>query len=289
MADQQMAAYAKGPFDVPGQIQGQLSPYGACDAQFRDAASALLTYRFSTGYFAFTYAAGTPNTITIAADTEIELFVAGVDESGTDQGKPSGSGNLSESETDCYKEGAPVEKGQMFVAIGMTAAVLRPHYFVASSAVKLYAPELDEYEARIREAVLMGIGIEFIYGNTACRYRLGVLGHWSQMSGPSGSGVVSNGSPVAGAFMPFRAATVINARDESRKLTVKLKNGNDAIRVSENGSAAISTTNSVYAPVQVQLIGFPICAQDASACGIPGADGDKTQEIVAAVLRQLGR
>ncbi len=199
-------------------------------------------------------------------------------------GFPAGGPTADADLTDCFGSGTPVDLGQMFVVTGLCVNVARPYDFELAT-FKSFVPWTDNggYDARAREAVLMDLLIEFTYGNTACKYRLGNPGHWADMGGPTGP-VVSNGRPTAGVYLPLRAATVINARDQSRKLTVNIRVGSLGIALLQD--AIVPTVSDLFVPIQMKLMGYPICAVDGSACPTPGIS---QSQIDLAVARALGK
>jgi len=269
----------KGPLsDVSGQIHGdQLPGYGACDPLFRDSPSALLVFSYSTVVLRFIKDPITGN-FTCAPNFQVQAFSYGVGEDATPGGFPAGLPTATEDLTDAFNGGAPVERGQMAVVTGMTCNVGRCFDFGEPGTapnLRTYNPDwMDNYDSALREAVMMDVLIEYTYGNTACKYRMGVPGDWATMAGPTGGSatVVSNGSPTAGVYLPFRAATVINARDESRKLTINVRVGSLGISVPQ--ATGVVNLADLWVPIRIQLLRYPICAVDAGVCATGMTDSD---------------
>jgi len=221
-----------------------------------------------------------------APNSQVQAFSYGVGEDAAPAGFPAGSPVATEDLTDSFNGGPPVERGQMAVVTGMTCNVMRPLSFetiLGGTALRSYDTNwMAEYDMESREAVMMGVLIEYTYGNTACKYRMGVPGDWAQMAGSQGP-VIANGNPTAGVYLPFRAATVINARDESRKLTINVRTGSLGISIRQGSGTP--TVTDLYLPIRFQLLRYPICAVDAGACatgGLSDADADKIAQRILA-------
>lgn len=280
----------RGPYRVDGQIAGDLMwGYGSCDPSFRDAKTGLVNHRYDTGFITGTRAAGPPATVTFTAGNSVQLFTAGETDPGSDAGFTT-LANKGLTRTNLFTQGAPVDRGELFVSIGMAIELQRPCYFVTASQAQNYAPEFDAYDDQLRELVGNNVGCVFSYGNSACQYEMGPLMHWGGHYGAYGP-VVSNGNVIPGSFHPFRAENVIAAQAESKQLTITLTIGQGGFILTEGASALNLAGALIGVPVRVSLIGYPICESDKRLCGFGQASSSNgasdMDAIVAAVAQRI--
>jgi hypothetical protein len=284
----------KGPLsDVQGQIHGDNLPgYGACDPLFRDSPSALLVFSYSTVVIKLTRDPATGNLVS-APNTQVQAFSYGVGEDPAPAGFPAGGPTATEDLTDAFNGGAPVERGQMAVVTAMVCNMGKPFGLAGEPAptpsapgLRTYTAWMDEYDARARESVMLDVLIEFTYGNTACKYRMGVPQDWGTMSANTMSANSHSLNGLNGVALPFRAATVINARDESRKLTINIRTGSLGISIPQSPGIPATTTD-LFVPIRIQLLRYPICAVDAGACAVGGmSDSDIAR--LARAMKAMG-
>ena len=280
------------PWSIPGQIRaGEFEgvvPYGACDPEFRDRPSALLPYVYDTVMWRFKRAAGPP-VVRYVMDVGVrQAFTTGQGDSGVPNGLGVGFVKTFV-QTNLYKGGAPVDRGELFVAQGMVLSVMAPVVSDQSSPglqfinpARTLSAAQGELGNAFREAVIDGLQYTYSYANTACQYEMGPTIHWGGHIGVNGSVAVSNGTIIPGSFHPFRAETIIAARDESKQLTINVvaPGGTGENSIMDDGDTIVVSTGianpEICVPIRIMLMGYPICARlAAEMVGKPlGSDFD---------------
>lgn len=281
---------------VPGRpwvlgIQNQVVSYcgiGVCDPLLQNSVSALEPFRYATGLFQWTIAAAAGN-ITIGQNVELDLFTAGVGEA-----IPGGWWIQTISDTDTFKQGAPVDRGFMFLATGLVAEVPDPFTRGGSGTSaadpKVYSAFLAEsndgagYSFLLQKFHLNYTAIQFSFGDTGCSYRLGVLALWPQWGGPAGAQTVRNGVVATpGMYLPFTTAVCIGSAFDVKQLTLTLTTG-QAGTVENNGAQPTPGATTVFVPVRIIIVGYLVCVPVENYCGVPMLTPDE----VIALRQRLG-
>ena len=273
---------------VPGRpwvlgIQNQIVSYcgvGICDPLLQNSVSALEPFRYQTGLFHWGLAVNGGD-LTIGQNVELDLFTAGVGDT-----IPGGWYINTISDTDLFKQGAPVDRGFMFLGTGIAAEALDPFQRggtgTAAADPKYFSAWLNEaddgagYSFLIQKFHLNYTAIQFTFGDTGTSYRLGVLAFWPQWGGPRGSQSVGNGLVATpGMYLPFTTAICIGSAFDVKQLTLSLTTG-QAGTIQNNGAqptVQFPSTNTVdptvYAPVRIMVVGYIVCVPVENWCGVP--------------------
>lgn len=252
----------------PGQdenlAEGRLA--GPCgDRTMLDQTTLLDLRRYARGMFKFTLAAGPGSDLVLAPESQVQLFTKGVGESGADAGMGD-FGNLTDADTDAYRQGALARKGNVFgvQAIGFTPEMplARAQNNAQSYPAWLANPT---YIDRLVSSVFDQASVIIQFADDKCQYELGVLGRWPASDGLGHSRTPTNAYPQGLANMiPFRVVNWTGARDDSDQMNVfvtvprGIVIGNDAIN---------PTQSDVYVPFRMEMLGFPRRRID--LCGAP--------------------
>ncbi len=302
---------------------------GLCDPILANSVRGPEPFSYDTGLFPFVMAATTVSTSTggpLAANTDgddltatggsnMTLFQAGVGDpvviaSGT-VGASAAWYNKTISDTDTFKAGSPVDRGNLMMVSGISVEVNDPFQRggtnVAAADPQFYSSwlEMQEdgpgYSQRIQKHLLNNLGITITFGDTGQSFRLGVPSFHPPYGGPAGSQTTRNGqTSTPGTYLPLMTAFCIGAQDEVRQLSLQLTLGQnvtiqaDATNTPIAGSTTtgiINTANvgTVYAPVRVSLYGKTVCAPPGGACGLTALDvSSLTPDALAQLKAMLG-
>lgn len=313
MANGDLAAYKA---YIPGRpwvlgIQNQVVSYcgvGICDPILQNSVSALEPFRYATCLFEWDLVATvTPggggavsaanadgDDLEIESNQQRELFTQGVGDP-----MPGGWWIQTISDTDLFRQGAPVDRGFMFLVTGLTCNALdcfqRGGSGAAAGDPKLYSVFLQcteagpSYSFLIQKFHINYTAIQFAFGDTGCSYRLGIGGFYPTWGDPAGSSTVRNGLvSTPGMYLPFTTAVCVGSRDDVKQLKVTLTTGQSG-RVQNNpaqptvaGSlpATAGTINAandgrVFCPFRVVAVGYIVCVPYENYCGIPTLTPDE--------------
>lgn len=266
------------PFLYRGQklMWGGGRAFGACcEPLLADNVNALRLDSYSRAAYAFTSAAAGPLVCGTAAASP-SFFAAGRDESGLPQGFPA-TYVMRAVDTNAFPGGAPVNRGHLFWIFGVateiesvvdltsdpTSSVIPAWLYTSPAGVGA-----GSYYERIYREIAESISLQFKFLNTSVTYDMGGIADYPSMSGLSGKELLSVGSHLVGAYIPLQSVLAVNARDESRKLTVT-STPNRTMSVSNDPNNP-SLAGTFHATVKMRLYGIDICEPQAAAlCGAP--------------------
>lgn len=282
------------PFLYSGQKlmwSGQRAFGACCEPLFADNVNALRIDSYSRAAFAFAAAGAAAPLIHTPAPNGVALFANGKGEPGTDQGFPAGY-TMRAADTNTFPGGAPVNRGHLFWIFGVATEIESVVSFTGSPAVEgipawVYASPTGvgagSYYERIYRTIAENSSITFSFLNTSVTYDMGSFADTPSMSGLSGQNLLSVGSHLVGAYIPLLSVLAVNARDESRKLTVRAIP--DRVLSIDNDANNPSVAGTVYATIKMRLYGIDICDPVAgSLCGVPNGPAD-----INALLQMLAR
>lgn len=213
-------------YDVPAQTRDRMaSVKGTCmsrDVLKGEFDNALLTRMFSLGAFTATQSSGE---LTIAAGSSIELFVAGVGQSGADQGL---RGNMTASDTNAYDDGALCAEEWHAELHGVEFCFEEPWQDNSTSGQELYRATPDALVTGYREALqrrlVSSVSVSLERGTGTQAYKLGTIGDWPSMSGMVSSETFAQiGAPIGNVFHPFDSSVITAAKNTGRKAKLTLK------------------------------------------------------------------
>lgn len=284
IADQEMLIGARG--------------FGACcDPAFADIPSALLAERFTSVRLKLVRAAQTDYFL-LDQTSMPQFFAAGQGESAE------ALTNIWEvqtyAENNCYPSGAPVDLNQSFLCFGHSFEFVGLGARLSGQAPLAADPweqladtdkPASNLEGRVLKAIAGRVYAFANFGNTTINYLLGTLIDAPAMAGLYGANVIGAGQPIVGAYKPYKAAFLINARDQSRKLTVSLNSltggrGNSTnVAVQADDSLPIGV-DTLYAEFKMRMFGVPLCwSPDSALCNTP--TGTSATDVRAEVMRAL--
>ena len=212
-------------YDVPAQTRDRMAAVkGTCmsrDALKSEFDNALLTRMFSLGAFT---AAQSSGELTIAAGSSIDLFVAGVGQSGTNQGL---RGNMTASDTNAYDDGALCADDWHAELLGVEFSFEDPWQDNSTAGQELYRSTPDAlvtgYRESLQRRLASSVSVELDRGTGTQNYKLGTIGDWPSMSGMVSSGTFAQiGSPIVNAFAPFDSSVLTSAKNTGRKAKLVL-------------------------------------------------------------------
>ena len=300
---------------IPGRSFG-----ACCDPLFADAPSALMVERWSTIRLMFVLNAAGQLVLTPNVGGQFPSFFAvGQGDNGAAAGIWEQS-NIAQS--NLYAGGAPVDRGQLFLCFGHSIEAVglvnrvgpAPLYTrvpatgaggTAGDAVNS-VPELLQgsasYETRIIKSVMERISLTAVFGGGSnFTYVLGNLSDAPSMSQIFGAEATTFGQPICNCFKPYMAVLMINARDESRKLTVTtgaptgVVIGVDALNRLLDPAlppyVAFVAGDAFFLEVKMRMYGIPVCATDSLLCGAPSGpiapDATALRAAVIQAIREL--
>ena len=265
---------------------------GVCDSTLQASVNALSHLRYDTVLFRWTLTADCGDLCIETGQTH-DAFVSGV-------GGPIDGGWWTKTcaDTDLLRDGLPTDRCFYYVAIGMTFEALKPfqraNSGVSATDCRLFSAWLRDSESgagygfQIQKAMIDYTCVTLVREDTGCEQRLGVGAFFPQIGGPRGSQSLGNGliCSVAG-YMPFAVAYCFPGDDDADEVTVRLHFGqclciqNVGSQPTISGStpptpptsagtaSSINAINdgTVYAPVRIAFIGYPILVDAASVCG----------------------
>lgn len=270
------------PFLYQGQklMWGNGRAFGACcEPLLADNVNALRLDSYSRAAFSFTSAGAAAF---IGSTADVSFFAAGKDEAGTPQGFPANY-TMRGVDTNAFPGGAPVNRGHLFWIFGLATEIESVVTLsgatppVVGIPAYLYASVTGNaggtYYERIYRELAESVSIQFKFLNTSVAYDMGSLVDYPSMSGLAGANMISVGSHLVGAYIPLQSVLAVNARDESRKLTMTATVSRPmSVDNDVNNPAAAST---VFATVKARLYGIDICDPQAAAlCGVPNGPMD---------------
>ena len=318
------------PFPIPDQdmLIGSRGFGACCDPAFADVPSALLAERYTSVRLKL-----------IQQTAPGAGFVAGdflLDQSSMPQFFAAGRGEAAEqltniwepqtyAQNNAYPGGAPVDINQSFlcfghafefVGLGSRAPAGANGALTASDlwlqTVFSSKGQNGTYEFRAFKAIAGRVFAFANFGNTTINYLLGTLVDAPAMAGPFGGDAISAGQPIVGAYKPYKAAFLINARDQSRKLTVSLNSivggsgnvgGVTGVNVQGDtanpapAAASNVTDGNLYMEWKMRMFGVPLCWSPDTNCNIPSGPVDMSNPTiqsainaaVAAAMARAGR
>lgn len=287
-----------------------------CDPLLQSSVSAHEPFRYATGLFHWepvaTHVPGGPvpadnadsDDLAIETQQQLNLFQSGVGEL-----MPGGWWIQTISDTDTFRQGAPVDRPYCFLVTGLTFNALdafqRGGTGTSGSDPRLYSNWLQQstngpgYSFQMQRFHINYTAMQFIFGDTGSTYRVGIGGYWPVWGDPTGDQTVRNGLTSApGMYLPFTTAVCVGPRDDARFLNLQLTTG-QAGRVQNNpaqptisGSREgtdqtinLANDGTTYVPVRVTLVGYIVCVPGSDQCGIPTLSPD---EIAVIRSRYLG-
>jgi hypothetical protein len=304
------------PYMIPDQdmLIGSRGFGACCDPAFADVPSALLAERFTSVRLALRLVTA-PEPGAVAGDFVLDqtrmpqFFAAGQRESAE------ALTNIWEPQTyaqnNCYPGGAPVDINQSFLCFGHAFEFVglgsRAWLGAANAPGDLWLQTVfsskgqgGTYEQRAFKAIAGRVFAFANFGNTTINYLLGTLVDAPAMAGPYGADAISAGQPIVGAYKPYKAAFLINARDQSRKLTVSLNSisGSGAGGVTpvnvqgDNANPAPAPTPTVtdgqlYMEFKMRMFGVPLCWSPDTNCNVPSGPIDANNPAVMQLVRTM--
>jgi hypothetical protein len=292
---------------IPGRSFG-----ACCDPLFADAPSALMVERWSSIRLMFQVmnAAGDLQLLPNVGNQFPTFFAVGQGDNGAAAGIWEQS-NIAQS--NLYAGGAPVDRGQLFLCFGHAIEVVGlverlqstvgggfltpvpPGVAAAADPVGSYFPTLSgtgSYETRIIKAALERVSLTAVFGGGSnFTYVLGNLSDAPSMSQIFGAEATTFGQPICNCFKPYMAVLMINARDESRKLTITTGVPTPVVIAGDSANPlppARPIGSQFFLEVKMRMYGIPVCATDSLLCGAPsGVVAPGATEFRAAVLSVL--
>jgi len=291
--------------------------FGACcDPSFADVPSALLAERFTSVRLKLRQVGQGGEAGAVAGD-----FI--LDQNAMPQFFAAGKGESAEAATgiweqqtyaqnNAYPGGSPVDINQSFLCFGhsfefvgmgsrglLGATPAAGDYWLQT--VFSSKGQGGTYEQRAFKAIAGRVFAFANFGNTTINYLLGTLVDAPSMAGPFGADAISGGQPIVGAYKPYKAAFLINARDQSRKLTVSLNSitgggGGASTPVNVQGDSAnpapVATPNvtdgQLYMEFKMRMFGVPLCWSPDTNCNVPSGPIDQSA-LQNAVRIELAR
>jgi hypothetical protein len=291
---------------IPGRSFG-----ACCDPLFADAPSALMVERWSSIRLLF-------RKVNVAGDLQLVPNVGGQFPSffAVGQSDPGAAAGIWEqsniTQSNLYAGGAPVDRGQLFLCFGhsvesvglverLSPALLPVPPAVASPADgvgSLFASlsGSGSYEIRIMKAVMERVSLTAVFGGGSnFTYVLGNLSDAPSMSQGFGPETTSFGQPIMNCFKPYMAVLMVNARDESRKLTVTTGVPTPIVISADPGNILPGPFGAAGAEfhleVKMRMYGIPVCATDSLLCstasGPVAPDATALRAAIYAELRAM--
>lgn len=249
MADGMAGVTADSVYEFPGQKMIPIArECGACDPEKYELRDAPVVRKYATGFLKFTNAAGV---LTLAKDTKVTLFTAGVDEAGTDAAV---QGNLTYAETDCFKEGALCPEGWIFLIQSMEIQFEDP--FLDGTTHQREVPDWLVTEAGYRESGIRGLRrdltVTLTRGEGMNAYELGPVGMYPSDVAPGSDGRFPQSGGIPNAKVPFESVIKSGGAKSSNKVSVVLQARREIILSARTEAA----TDDVMFPVRVLFTGY---------------------------------
>lgn len=275
-------------------IQNQVVSYcgvGICDPLLQNSVSALEPHRYSTGLYQWAIAGGVAGgDLVIGQNVELDLFTTGVNDQ-----IPGGWWTNTISDTDLFKQGAPVDRGFMYLATGLGAEVMDPFMrgdsANAATDHKLFMAWLNEaedgagYSFLLQKFHMNYTAVQLTFGDTGCSYRVGVLAYHPQQGGPAGAQTVRNGLvSTPGMYYPLTTAICVGSAFDVKQMQMTLTTG-QAGQIQNNGNQPTALTpggaSTVFVPIRMTLYGYIVCVPVENWCGVPMLTPDEVQLLRA--------
>jgi len=305
------------PFPIPDQdmLIGARGFGACCDPAFADVPSALLAERYTSVRLQLVQQGAIPTPGTAPGDFVLnqsampQFFAEG--QRASAEALTGIWENQTYAQNNCYPGGSPVDLMQSFLCFGHSFEIVgvgtRGWIGAANSPSDFWKQTVfaskgtGTYESRIMKAVAGRVFAFANFGNTTINYLLGTLVDAPSMSGLYGFEATSAGQPIVGAYKPYKAAFLINARDQSRKLTVSLNSiagggaGSSTPIVIEGDTpnpapppTATLTDGNLYLEVKMRMFGVPLCWSPDTNCNVPGGamDANLMAMVRAEIIRQ---
>ena len=253
-----------------------VSRVGACDPLMGDQYQRETPFRFATGFFRWTRAAG--GELVLANTASVTLFGAAA---GTDGGAAAAGGGaaaLTRSDTNAFDQGGVAKQGNKFVAVAASVQPLAP--FTVATGAAASGPTAvrrrqawftggTDYPSECTRLLFDAINAQLQHGSdTACQYNLGPIAHWIQSSPVSDSFRPQAGIP--GAFTYLAVPDISGNRNAGDNFNLVLSTG-CGLQVDSDPLNPTVAGFDFVTPVRFALVGFPLC--DDSVNGASCAPG----------------
>lgn len=233
---------------------------GACTPDMRDVRERLVPWRFATGYQQVTRNA-VSGSLEIAAGSTLLLFDKGYGESGSGCGY---TGELTESDTNAIRNGGVVPNTGQWLTLGWLFGIGKPFTVqagVTNWTTKRYDANLigpDGYAAQVVKAWLDNLNLEIEHTGNACRYNLGNVGLWGEVSGMLDAAISTR---IAGQFWYAAASDHSMGANIDGALQCRL-NTDYGVEVQQSGLNPTTANRDVIIPLHVMALGVPYCPGD---------------------------
>jgi hypothetical protein len=163
------------------------------------------------------------------------------------------------------QEGAPVCRGNIFIATGIIVEALFPFERAVVDSLTsgtLEQPWLKDgqngpgYGSRIQRTMLNRVSITIKHNNPVVEYPVGIARFWPGWPNVSGNAHTTNGNISVVGFVPFAAPIWFGSKDDCRQLGISLKYGTPhTIKNDASQPTPTVVGNSIFAGISVLVVG----------------------------------
>lgn len=241
-------------------------------------------WRYQTGFLQFTYSGGMWS---LAANTTLPLWQKGQGDAVTIiPGTGVTAWNMTRSETDLYKGGAPVPRDYVFRIRSIGFALGAPFIMPPEGSAYFVKDAVLHYGETLLTRLWDVLGVQLSFNEEACSYELG-LAQFHAM--PAGKVSANEKHFRAGAGMgvmgmlPLRGSVWAGARDEANQLTVNVTSPAIGLAFEENPAYPVG--EDIFVPVTFQAYGQSYISCPPAVCA--PANGGLTAADVEAIAKQV--